>query len=83
MAAPTNANDRCEAQFYVGEWYPMRDDRAAALERLKAAVEIWGVKHPIGDLVLKTGSKAGFHVEHILAHNKENLAQYPRVCRYS
>jgi hypothetical protein len=35
-----------------------------------------GVKHPIGELVLKTGSKAGFHVEHILAHNKENLAQY-------
>jgi uncharacterized protein with ParB-like and HNH nuclease domain len=32
-----------------------------------------GLKHPISDLVLKTGSVNGFHIEHILAHNEENL----------
>ena len=29
-------------------------------------------KHPIGDLVMKTGAKTGFHVEHILSWNQEN-----------
>jgi uncharacterized protein with ParB-like and HNH nuclease domain len=29
-------------------------------------------KHPIADLVTKTGSKTGFHVEHILSWNDEN-----------
>lgn len=29
-------------------------------------------KHPIADLVTKTGAKTGFHVEHILAWNEEN-----------
>ena len=29
-------------------------------------------KHPIHDLVTKTGAKTGFHVEHILAWNNEN-----------
>ena len=29
-------------------------------------------KHPIADLVTKTGAKTGFHVEHILAWNAEN-----------
>ena len=33
-------------------------------------------KHPIQDLVTKTGAKTGFHVEHILSHNKENLALF-------
>ncbi|MCI5059844.1 MAG: DUF262 domain-containing HNH endonuclease family protein [Alphaproteobacteria bacterium] len=32
-----------------------------------------GLKHSISDLVLKTGSVNGFHIEHILAHNSENL----------
>jgi len=29
-------------------------------------------KHPISDLVTKTGAKSGFHVEHILSWNTEN-----------
>ena len=29
-------------------------------------------KHPMADLVAKTGSKTGFHVEHILSWNAEN-----------
>lgn len=33
-------------------------------------------KHPLADLVTKTGAKTGFHVEHILAHNAENLALF-------
>jgi hypothetical protein len=35
-----------------------------------------GMKHSIGDLVSKTGAKTGFHIEHILAHNESNLAQF-------
>ncbi len=31
-----------------------------------------GLKHPIEDLVSKTGAKTGFHIEHILSHNEEN-----------
>lgn len=34
------------------------------------------MKHSISDLVSKTGAKTGFHIEHILAHNKENLALF-------
>ena len=33
-------------------------------------------KHLIQDLVTKTGAKTGFHVEHILSHNKENLSLF-------
>ena len=33
-------------------------------------------KHPIADLVTKTGAKTGFHVEHILAWNEENKALF-------
>jgi uncharacterized protein with ParB-like and HNH nuclease domain len=33
-------------------------------------------KHPIADLVTKTSAKTGFHVEHILARNAENLALF-------
>lgn len=33
-------------------------------------------KHPIADLVQKTGAKTGFHVEHILSRNDENLALF-------
>jgi hypothetical protein len=33
-------------------------------------------KHPIYDLVNKTGAKTGFHIEHILSHNEENLALF-------
>lgn len=31
-----------------------------------------GMKHPLEDLVSKTGAKTGFHIEHILSHNDEN-----------
>ena len=33
-------------------------------------------KHPIRDLVMRTGPTTGFHVEHILSKNKENLALF-------
>jgi uncharacterized protein with ParB-like and HNH nuclease domain len=33
-------------------------------------------KHPIADLVTKTGAKTGFHVEHILSWNAENKALF-------
>lgn len=33
-------------------------------------------RHSIGDLVTKTGAKTGFHVEHILSLNKDNLALF-------
>jgi len=33
-------------------------------------------KHQIADLVTKTGAKTGFHVEHILSWNDENLALF-------
>jgi len=33
-------------------------------------------KHPIADLVMKTGVKTGFHVEHILSWNAENQALF-------
>jgi uncharacterized protein with ParB-like and HNH nuclease domain len=34
------------------------------------------LKHPIADLVTKTGAKTGFHVEHILSWNDENKALF-------
>ena len=33
-------------------------------------------KHPIRDLVTKTGAKTGFHIEHILSMNEDNLALF-------
>lgn len=34
------------------------------------------MKHSVSDLVSKTGSKTGFHIEHILSYNEENLALF-------
>jgi len=34
------------------------------------------MKHSINDLVSKTGSRTGFHIEHVLAHNEENIALF-------
>lgn len=34
------------------------------------------MKHSISDLVSKTGSVNGFHIEHILAHNEDNMALF-------
>jgi hypothetical protein len=45
----------------------------ARIERLLAEHTNMNMKHPIQDLVLKTGHVNGFHIEHILSHNKENL----------
>ncbi|RWD20546.1 MAG: DUF262 domain-containing protein [Mesorhizobium sp.] len=35
-----------------------------------------GPKHTIDELVTKTGSKGGFHIEHIISNNAANLALY-------
>jgi tetratricopeptide (TPR) repeat protein len=39
LAAATKGDDRCEAQFYVGEWRLLRGDRRAGMMNLKAAVD--------------------------------------------
>jgi lipoprotein NlpI len=38
LAAPTEPDDRCDAQFYVGEWHLLHGDRPDALDLLKKAV---------------------------------------------
>lgn len=35
-----------------------------------------GMIHPIEDLVSKTGTKTGFHIEHVLSHNPQNLSLF-------
>jgi lipoprotein NlpI len=37
LAAASKPDDRCEAQYYVGAWYLLHDDKSAALPALKAA----------------------------------------------
>jgi tetratricopeptide (TPR) repeat protein len=39
LAAAIKPDDRCEAQFYVGEWGLLRGERTAAMGALKAAVD--------------------------------------------
>jgi len=39
LAATGKAGDRCEAQFYVGEWHLLKGDRAAAGAALKLAAD--------------------------------------------
>jgi rhomboid protease GluP len=39
LSAASNPPERCEAQFYGGEWKLLQGDRAAAVTALKAAVE--------------------------------------------
>ncbi|MGV0109944.1 DUF262 domain-containing protein [Arthrobacter sp. CP30] len=36
------------------------------------------MKHSIYDLVSKTGTRNGFHIEHVLSYNDENLAHFDR-----
>lgn len=48
----------------------------ARVEEFLAANMNLNMKHSINDLVSKTGSKTGFHIEHVLAHNEENLALF-------
>ena len=45
----------------------------ARLEEFLAKNMHLSPKHPIKDLVTRTGAKTGFHVEHILSRNDENL----------
>jgi lipoprotein NlpI len=37
LAAPGKPDERCEAQFYIGEWQLLRADQTAAIESLKTA----------------------------------------------
>ncbi|HUI97687.1 MAG TPA: tetratricopeptide repeat protein, partial [Xanthobacteraceae bacterium] len=39
LAAADDAPQRCEAEFYVGEWQLLRGDRTAAADALRAAVD--------------------------------------------
>lgn len=39
MAAAGKADERCEAQFFIGAWHALRGDRAAAKTLLQAAVD--------------------------------------------
>jgi lipoprotein NlpI len=39
-AAPNFPNLRCDAEFYVGEWYLLRANRAAAMDHLKASAQM-------------------------------------------
>jgi len=38
LAAATNPDENCEAQFYLGEWHLLRGNRAAAVTALRLAV---------------------------------------------
>lgn len=48
----------------------------ARIDRFIAHETNLGMKHPTEDLVSKTGWKTGFHIEHILSHNEDNLALF-------
>ncbi|MDK2911704.1 MAG: hypothetical protein PWR29_661 [Methanolobus sp.] len=45
----------------------------ARIEKFIADNNKLNMKHNFEDLVTKTGSKTGFHIEHILSRNEENL----------
>lgn len=48
----------------------------ARIERFLAQGMKLNMKHSIYDLTIRTGSVNGFHIEHILSHNAENLALF-------
>ncbi|UQZ90572.1 hypothetical protein C4J81_15700 [Deltaproteobacteria bacterium Smac51] len=48
----------------------------ARVELLLANAMKVDMRHPIKNLVTNRGVKTGFHVEHILAHNKESLESF-------
>ncbi len=48
----------------------------ARVDRLISIETNCGEKHPFGELVTKTGHVNGFHIEHILSYNKENLTLF-------
>jgi hypothetical protein len=37
LAAATKPDERCEAQYYIGEWYLLHDDKTCAPPALEAA----------------------------------------------
>jgi lipoprotein NlpI len=39
VAAAIKPDELCEAQFYLGQWYLLRDERVASIEALRKAVE--------------------------------------------
>ena len=39
VAAVDKPEERCEAQYYLGQWLLLRDDRANSIEALRNAVE--------------------------------------------
>jgi tetratricopeptide (TPR) repeat protein len=40
MAAAIKPNELCEAQFYLGQWHLLRDERAASIDTLRKVVKI-------------------------------------------
>lgn len=48
----------------------------ARVEKFLSDNLILGMKHSVSDLVSKTGAKTGFHIEHILSYNDENLSLF-------
>ena len=48
----------------------------ARIEQFLSKETNMGMRHPVRDLVSKTGAKTGFHIEHILSHNADNLALF-------
>ncbi|MEM9948155.1 MAG: DUF262 domain-containing protein [Cyanobacteria bacterium P01_D01_bin.36] len=48
----------------------------ARVEEFLASNLNLNIKHSISDLASKTGVKTGFHIEHILAYNSENIALF-------
>jgi uncharacterized protein with ParB-like and HNH nuclease domain len=48
----------------------------ARIDRFIAEQTNSGEKHPFGDLVTKTGAVNGFHIEHILSYNNDNIEIY-------
>jgi lipoprotein NlpI len=48
LAAARNADERAEAQFYIGEWFLLRNNREEALRALRLAVQScppWFIEH--------------------------------------
>ena len=39
LAAASKPDERCEAQYYIGEWYLLHDDKTAAPPALEAAAD--------------------------------------------
>ncbi len=60
----TNLNTRFKRYFF------------ARIDEFLAEEMNLNPKHPISNLVTKTGAKTGFHIEHVLSWNEQNLALF-------